>query len=408
VPTPCLLGIAALCADPTSLLRKAPHTHKVKSFAAAHSAHYQTGLTCISRAPCLSDFELLPLPSRPSFERRIGGEEGEEKEEEKDTTVPEEEEEEEEAAVSEPSERALVPAMPLPPGHGALTVEEHRQMQGALHGGESPRTAFTRAGGDEALQETCTDEGRSTLRDAAIGRLRLRQRSSMCLEEYAKQRRQHAEQAVQQAQVQQQAQRKQMARYQAERKQIRADAGTLSHSSLSLDKYLALTRAEYRQRQAPALALTGGDACVPVQSPLRSVLPRPARTTLLLIETDIETDTETDTTTLADNAEAGKLRRLSLSLDEVEPVCPEALFPAPHRSRSRSPQSLDSFLNTQYVPSRSPGKTTSRSPGKKRSPSCESCGASPVVLLLSLLELRPLTNTALFEPECAHTRGAGF
>ena len=406
-----------MCADPTSSLRKAPHTHKVKSFAAAHSAHYQTGLTCISRAPCLSDFELLPLPSRPSFERRIRGEEEEEKEEEKakkekDTTVAEEEEEEEEAAKKEgpygPSERALIPAMPLPLGDGALTVEEHRQMQGALHGGESPGTAFMLAGGDEALQETCTDAGRSTWRDAAIGQLRLRQRSSMCLEEYAEQRRQHAEQALQQAQVQQQAQCKQMARYQAEREQIRADAGTLSHSSLSLDEYLALTRAEYRQRQAPALALTGADACVPVQSPPRSVLPRPAPTTLLLIETDIETDTETDTTTLAENAEAGKLRRLSLSLDEFEPVCPEALFPAPHRSRSRSPQSLGSSLNTQYVPSRSPGKTTSRSPGKKRSPSCESCGPSPVMLLLSLLELRPLTNTALFEPECAHTRGAGF
>ena len=96
------LCAAALCADPASPLRKAPLTHKVKSFAAAHSAHYQTGLTCISRAPCLSDFELLPLPSRPSFERRTSGEEEEEEEkeekEEKDTTVPEEEEVVEEEA----------------------------------------------------------------------------------------------------------------------------------------------------------------------------------------------------------------------------------------------------------------------------------------------------------------------
>ena len=290
------LCAAALCADPASPLRKAPLTHKVKSFAAAHSAHYQTGLTCISRAPCLSEFELLPgpLPSRPSFERRTSGEEEEEEEkeekEEKDTTVPEEEEVVEEEAAYGPSECSLLPTMSLPLGDGALTVEEHMQMQDALHGGETPGTAFTLAGGDETLQETCTDAGRSTLRGAAIGQWRLKQRSSMCLQEvkkHAERRRQQAElwtlaeQAVQQVQVQQQAQRKQMARYQAECEQKRADAGTLS---LSLDEYLALTREEYRQRQAPALALKGGDACLTVASrplPLQPRLPEPSQVSQL-------------------------------------------------------------------------------------------------------------------------------
>ncbi len=128
----------------------------------------------------------------------------------------------------------------------------------------------------------------------------------------------------------------------------------------------------------------------------------------LLSETHIETDTETDTTTLGDDADVGQLSRLSLFMDQFEPVSPEVLFPAPHRtrSRSRSPESLGCSVSTQHVPS--------RSPGKRRSPSFTSCEGSaitttsPGMLLLGLLDLRPMTNTALFEPECACARGPGF
>ena len=93
------------------------------------------------------------------------------------------------------------------------------------------------------------------------------------------------------------------------------------------------------------------------------------------------------------------LRQDAEEFVEFEPVSPDVLFSAPHQglrsqSRSRTPQSPGSRRPSRILVKDLGPRTRS---AVKRSPSLEGREASPVALLLHLLELQPLTASALFE-----------